>query len=136
MNHFLVKTEPEAFSWDDLVRESPACCWDGVRNYQARNYLRAMQIGDRVLIYHSVKERRVVGIARVTRAAYPDPTVVDDRWVAVDLAADAPLPRPVPLAEIKADELLRELALVRQSRLSVMPVPAAAYDRILMLGQG
>lgn len=131
--YWLFKSEPDVFSLEDL-RKAKRTAWDGVRNYQARNNLAAMQKGDRVLVYHSVKEQAVVGIAEVVREAYPDPTTGDARWVAVDLAAVKALPRPVPLAEMKADRILRDIPLVRQSRLSVMPLPKAAFDRIVALG--
>lgn len=108
-------------------------CWDGVRNHAARLHLLAMALGDRVLVYHSGRERQAVGLAQVTREAYPDPTADDRRWVAVDLRATRPLVRPVPLARVKAEPSLREIALVRQSRLSVMPLEPRAFRRILEL---
>ena len=133
MNHWLVKSEPEAYSWERFQKEGKAT-WDGVRNYQARNHLAAMKRGDLVLFYHSVSEKQVVGIARVVREHYPDPTSGDDRWVVVDLVPEAALPEPVPLAAIKNDERLSEIALVRQARLSVMPLKKEAFDAIVELG--
>lgn len=130
---WLVKTEPSTYSWADLVRDG-ATRWDGVRNALARIHLAAMQKGDQALVYHSGDERSVMGIARVTRAAYPDPTADDPRWLAVDLEPLRALAKPVPLAAIKADAKLAQLALVRQSRLSVMPVDAEAFARILAHG--
>ncbi len=131
---WLVKSEPGTYAWDDLVRER-STRWDGVRNAQARNHLAAMGRGDSVLFYHSGAEKAVVGVARVAREAYPDPSADDPRWLAVDLAAVKALAQPVTLAAIKADPKLREIPLVRQSRLSVMPIPKAAFDRILSLGK-
>jgi predicted RNA-binding protein with PUA-like domain len=132
--HWLVKTEPETFAWETLVRDGRAC-WDGVRNFTARNHLRAMRAGDTVLVYHSGDARAVVGIARVAREAYPDPTTDDDRWSAVDVVPVRPLPRPVALAEIKAERALQALPLVRQPRLSVMPLPPSAARRIVALAR-
>jgi len=132
--HWLVKSEPGKYAWDDLVADG-STYWDGVRNAQARNNLAAMKKGDWVLFYHSVKGTEVVGIAKVTRESYPDPTTDDERWVVVDLKAAKALKRPVSLADIKADRQLAEIALVRQSRLSVMPLETAAFERILELGE-
>ncbi|MDD9852712.1 MAG: EVE domain-containing protein, partial [Deltaproteobacteria bacterium] len=109
--------------------------WDGVRNYAARNNLRAMKKGDLVLYYHSNEGREVVGVARVKGESYPDPTTGDERWLVVDLSPLKPLVQPVALAQIKADPRLAEIALVKQPRLSVMPVTKAAFDRILSLGR-
>jgi predicted RNA-binding protein with PUA-like domain len=131
--HWLVKSEPAKYAWDALVSDGRTF-WDGVRNAQARNHLAAMRKDDLVLYYHSNEGKEIVGVARVVREAYPDPTGDDPRWVAVDLAPVAPLARPVGLAEIKADRELRGIALVRQSRLSVMPIERAAFQRILRLG--
>jgi predicted RNA-binding protein with PUA-like domain len=130
---WLVKSEPSAYAWDELVRDRRTY-WDGVRNAQARNNLAAMKKGDLVLYYHSGQGKEVVGVARVAKEAYPDPTSDDPRWVVVDLVPVAPLARPVGLAEIKGDARLAKLPLVTQSRLSVMPVERAAFDRILKLG--
>jgi predicted RNA-binding protein with PUA-like domain len=132
--HWLVKTEPGTFSFERLVREG-GTCWDGVRNHQARNHLAAMGEGDLVLVYHSGSGKEVVGIARVRRTAYPDPTASDPRWVAVDLEPVRSLVRPVALAEVRADARLGEIALVRHSRLSVMPLRRPEFDRILALGK-
>jgi predicted RNA-binding protein with PUA-like domain len=132
--NWLVKSEPFKYSFDDLVRDG-ATYWDGVRNYEARNNLQAMKKGDRLLYYHSNEGKAIVGIARVTKPAYQDPTTDDDRWVVVDVAPVKPLAEPVTLARIKADPALRKLQLVTHSRLSVMPIPEDAYRRILELGK-
>lgn len=133
MQYFLVKSEPFKYSWQQFL-EDKGTFWDGVRNYQARNNLKAMKEGDLVLFYHSNVGKEVVGVAKVTRTAYPDPTTDDSRWVAVDLVPVESLARPVTLEQIKQDELLQDIALVRQGRLSVMPLKAAEFDRILALG--
>ena len=130
---WLVKSEPFKYSWDHFVADG-ATYWDGVRNYMARNNLKAMKKGDLALYYHSNEGKEVVGVARVTREAYPDPTTDDERWVVVDLAPVEPLKRPVTLAEIKADAALAGIPLVKQSRLSVMPIEKRAFDRILKKG--
>jgi predicted RNA-binding protein with PUA-like domain len=139
MNYWLVKQEPEDYAFAQLVKDKHTD-WTGVRSFQARNHLRAMKAGDHVLYYHSGKEKAVVGTAHVTRPAFPDPTIdADDRagdWVAVELAADKALPRAVTLKEIKADAALRDLLLVRVSRLSVMPVGKTEYEHILALARG
>ncbi len=132
--YWLVKSEPFKYSWDDLVADG-STYWDGVRNYQARNNLRAMKVGDYALYYHSNEGKAVVGIAEVTRGAYPDPTTDDERWVVVDVAPVKPLKSPVTLAQIKADPKLAKIPLVTHSRLSVMPLEKAAFDRILELGK-
>jgi predicted RNA-binding protein with PUA-like domain len=132
VNYWLVKQEPEDFSWSDFVREQ-GTEWTGVRNFQARNNLRAMKRGDRVLFYHSGSGREIVGVARVSRAAYPDPTAKDGDWSCVGLKPDRVLKHPVPLSDIKADAVLKEMALVKQSRLSVMPVTAGQFGRVLQL---
>jgi predicted RNA-binding protein with PUA-like domain len=131
-SHWLVKTEPSTYSWDDLLRDG-STRWDGVRNALARNHLGAMKKGDHVLVYHSGDDKAAIGIAKVERVAYPDPTADDPRWLAVDLAALRPLAEPVTLATVKKDPKLKEMALVRQSRLSVMPVADAAFSHILAL---
>jgi predicted RNA-binding protein with PUA-like domain len=130
---WLTKSEPSAYSWERFVGEGKAV-WDGVKNPQARSNLSAMQKGDLVLFYHSGEGKDVVGVARVTRAAYPDPNSRDERAVVVDLAPVKALARPVTLKEIKAEPSLAGIALVRQSRLSVMELPKPAFDRILKLG--
>ncbi|HWL16044.1 MAG TPA: EVE domain-containing protein [Opitutus sp.] len=130
--YWLVKSEPDAYAWNDLVRDRRTD-WTGVRNYQARIHLNAMRRGDRVLFYESVTTKAVVGIAEVTKTAFPDTTAEEPGWVAVELKAVAPLARPVTLPEIKADRALADIALLRQSRLSVMPLTAAAFNRIVQL---
>jgi predicted RNA-binding protein with PUA-like domain len=130
MNYWLVKTEPGTYSWNDFVKLGRDK-WDGVRNYQARNNLKLMRLDDEVLFYHSVNDKEVVGIAKVVREYYPDPTVDDDRWVVVDLAPVRKLDKPVTLAQIKEDDMLEGLALIKNSRLSVMPVRRDHYDIIL-----
>jgi predicted RNA-binding protein with PUA-like domain len=131
-NAWLVKQEPEDYSWSDFVKEG-ATEWTGVRNFQARNSLRAMKRGDTVLFYHSGKEKQVVGLARVSRPASPDPTADEGDWVSVELKPIKPLRELVMLSAIKADSALKELLLVRQSRLSVMPLSEAQLQRILQL---
>ncbi len=131
--YWLVKQEPEAYSWSDFMRDGKVV-WDGVRNYQARNHLNEMAVGDAVLFYHSVGPREVVGVAEVTRNAFPDPTSDDQRWVAVELKPVKPLKNPVTLDQIKKDPALAEIALVRQSRLSVMPLRKTEFDRICRAG--
>ena len=133
--YWLVKQEPEAYSWDDLVRDH-GTEWTGVRNFQARNNLRQMKVGDRVLFYHSGEQKAVVGIAQVAKAGYPDPTADDGEWVAVDIKPVKPLREPVPLTTIKAAPELAEMLLVRQSRLSVMPVTKEEFEAIVALGAG
>jgi predicted RNA-binding protein with PUA-like domain len=130
---WLVKQEPSAYSWSDLVAERRTS-WTGVRNYTARNNLRRMKKGEEVLFYHSVDEKSVVGIARVVRTAYPDPTAKEGDWSTVDLAPVNSLGRPVTLAEIKASPRLKKIALVRQARLSVMPLSAAEFREIVKMG--
>ena len=134
MKHWLVKQEPAAYSWDDFVRDGKTA-WTGVRNFQARNNLKAMARGDTVLFYHSVAGKCIMGEAEVVREAYPDPTATEGGWVCVDLRPRKPLARPVTLGEAKASKALENLALVRQSRLSVMPVTAAEYRAILALAR-
>lgn len=134
MNYWLVKSEPEAYSWADFLRDD-GTAWTGVRNYQARNNLNLMQPGDQVLFYHSVSEKAVVGLAEVAAPAAPDATAeAGSPWVAVALRPVGPLARPVALAALKADARLAELALLRQSRLSVLPVRPDEFDLILALG--
>lgn len=129
-----MKTEPETYSWGDLVRERVGV-WDGVRSFEARKHLRGMARGDRVLVYHSGKERAVVGVASVERGAYPDPTADGDDWSAVDLRALGPLVRPVELSSLRERAEFADFVLLRRGRLSVMPVPAALYRRLLTLGK-
>lgn len=131
--YLLVKQEPTTYSFDQLVADGRTM-WDGVRNFQARNNLQAMRAGDRVLFYHSVVGTAVVGVCEVVREAYPDPTAKEPQWVAVDLAPVQALRRPVTLEQIKAERTLRDIPLVRQARLSVMPLEKAAFDAIVKLG--
>ena len=131
--YWLVKQEPESYSWKTFASEGRTS-WDGVRNYQARNNLRAMHAGDRVLLYESGDSKAVVGLARVARAAYPDPTAEEPGWVSVELEAQGALAGPVTLARIKADPRLAGVALVRNSRLSVMPLTAEDFGAIVRLG--
>lgn len=133
--YWLVKSEPETYAWADLVKDKRTD-WTGVRNYAARIHLKAMQAGDSVFVYHSGDEKAVVGLARVIKPAFPDPTADEDCWVAVVLAADTALKQPVTLAQIKADPLLKGMTFVRQSRLSVSPVTAAEFKRLRQLGGG
>ena len=136
MAFWLMKTEPEVFSWDDLVaRGADGEPWDGVRNYQARNNMRAMQVGERAFFYHSRGAApAVVGICEIVAPAHPDPTTDDPRWECVDVRADRPFTRPVTLAEIKAEPWLAEMVLVRNSRLSVQPVTEAEWRLVCELG--
>jgi predicted RNA-binding protein with PUA-like domain len=133
-NYWLVKQEPTKYSFDRLVQDERTT-WDGVRNYQARNNLAAMKVGDRVLFYHSVVGTAVVGIAEVAREAYPDPSTSDARWVAVDLVPVKALKQPVTLEQIKAVPSLQDIALLRQSRLSVQPLSREAFESIVALGR-
>jgi len=130
----MVKQEPADYSWDDFVREGRVA-WTGVRNYQARNHLRAMHRGDLVLFYHSGTQKSLVGLARVEREAYPDPTATEGDWVCVDLVPVEPLRHPVELVVVKAEAALCDLALVRQSRLSVLPVTPAECEHLLRLAR-
>ena len=130
--HWLVKSEPSAYSWSDIVRDKQTA-WTGVRNFQARNNLRSMKAGDSVLFYHSVSDPSVVGITKVIKEAYPDPTAKQGDWSCVDLAPVKPLTSPVTLAKIKEEIALAEIPLIKQSRLSVMPVTAIEYSRILKM---
>jgi predicted RNA-binding protein with PUA-like domain len=132
MNYWLMKTEPSTFSWDDLVRDKKTG-WDGVRNFQARNNLKAMKKGDLAFIYHSMDDKAVVGIAKITKENYPDPK--DKDWVAVEISPEKKLKRPVTLAEVKADKRLTDMVLVKSSRLSVQPVTAAEFDMIVALSE-
>ena len=134
MNYWLVKSEPAAYAWSQFVKDGKAA-WTGVRNFQARNNLRAMKTGDRVLFYHSVTDKQIVGVARVVREFYPDATAEEGDWSCVDLAPVKPLAKPVSLDAIKADKLLRELPLVKQSRLSVTPLARTHFERVLTLAE-
>ena len=134
MGFWLVKSEPDAFSWDEQVRNGVEP-WTGVRNHMAKANLAAMRKGDRAFFYHSNIGKEIVGIVEVVREAYPDPTAEPGSpWVAVDVKAVRPLPKPVPLAAIKADPRFADLALVRQSRLSVMPVSEAHWRLLCAMG--
>lgn len=132
MNYWLVKSEPEAYSWAQLVKDGKTA-WTGVRNFQARLNLRAMKKGDFVFFYHSVSEKRVVGLARVAKEFYPDATAIEGDWSCVDLEPVKPLKSPVTLEAIKADKALKDMKLVRQSRLSVTPLTAVEFGRLLEL---
>jgi predicted RNA-binding protein with PUA-like domain len=134
MNYWLVKQEPEAYSFDDLVRDGKTV-WSGVRNFQARNNLRAMRAGDKVLFYHSVSEKSVVGTAEVSREEFPDPT--DEKWIAVEIKPVEKFAEAVGLDRIKAEKTLENIALIKQSRLSVMPLTREEFETILKIsGKG
>ncbi len=134
MAYWLIKSEPGAWSWEDQVRDGVAE-WDGVRNYQAANNLKAMKIGDQAFFYHSVKEKQVVGIVEVVKEYYPDPTDPSGRFGMVDVKAVRPFARPVSLAEIKTEPRLQDLALIRQSRLSVLPIAEEEWRLICAMGE-
>lgn len=134
-NYWILKTEPSTYSWDDLVRDGETR-WDGVRNNLALKHIRAMKKGDHLLIYHSGKEKAVVGKAKVTSDPYPDPKAKDEKIVVVDIEAGTPLERPVTLADIKGDAAFKDLALVRTPRLSVMPAGGEQWRRLVQLGGG
>lgn len=133
MNYWLVKSEPFKYSWEQFVRDGRTF-WDGVRNYTARNNLRAMKKGDRVLFYHSNEGLAVIGIAEVVKEAYQDPTTTDNAWVVVDLKPVAAMPKPVTLAQIKAEPSLENMDLVRLSRLSVGAVKEQEFKKVLTMG--
>jgi predicted RNA-binding protein with PUA-like domain len=133
MNYWLVKSEPFKYSWEKFLEDGETF-WDGVRNYQARNNLKAMKKNDQVLFYHSNEGLAVVGIAKVSKEFFQDPTTDDQRWVAVNLKPFKTLKRPVTLSLIKTDPLLENVGLIRQGRLSVMPLKKEEFDRILELG--
>lgn len=132
MNYWLAKSEPEAYAWPQLVKDGKTA-WTGVRNFQARNNLRAMKKGDAVFFYHSVTDKQVVGVAKVVKEFYPDATAEEGDWSCVDIAPLKAMTQPVPLETIKADKLLKEMLLVRQSRLSVTPLTEAQAKRLLEL---
>lgn len=134
MNYWLVKSEPSTYSWDDLVKDGRTH-WDGVRNYQARSNLKLMKKGDLILFYHSNEGKEVVGIAKVIKEFYQDPTTDDEKWVAVDIEPVRNLNTPVALAEIKSSKSLQKVPLVTHSRLSVMPVTKKDFDTILTIGK-
>jgi predicted RNA-binding protein with PUA-like domain len=133
-NYWLVKQEPDAYSWTDFVNDGKTA-WTGVRNFQARNNLRSMRRGDSVLFYHSVSEKSVVGLAKVEREAYPDPTAKEGDWSCVDLVPLKILKKPVTLETVKADQILANMPLVRQSRLSVTPLTELQFNQILRLSE-
>ena len=130
MHYWLVKSEPEVYSWEQFVKDKRTF-WDGVRNYQARNNMQAMEKGDQVIFYHSSDVKAAVGIAEVVKTAYPDPTTDEPAWVVVDLKPVRPLKKPVTLAEIKAMPDMNNVALVRQARLSVLPLTQQEYEMIV-----
>jgi len=134
MNYWLVKQEAELYSWSDFLKDGKTA-WTGVRNFAARKNLRTMKVGDRVFFYHSGEEKSVVGLAQVRREYYPDPTADEGDWSAVDLAPEKTLVKPVPLAAVRADKILREMLLVRQTRLSVTPVTPEQFARLLVLAE-
>jgi predicted RNA-binding protein with PUA-like domain len=134
MNYWLAKSEPEAYSWEQLLKEGRTA-WTGVRNFAARNNLRAMKKNDLVFFYHSGEEKSAVGLARVEKESYPDPTVEEGDWSCVDLAPVKGLKKTVTLAQIKADKILREMVLVRQSRLSVSPLTKGQVERMMELAE-
>ena len=130
MNYWLVKQEPESYSFDDFLKDGKTD-WTGVRNFQARNNLRAMKIGDRVLFYHSVSEKAVVGLAEVSREEFTDP--LDEKWIAVEIKPVEKFAKPVTLEAIKAEKTLENIGLIKQSRLSVMPLTKDEFETILKL---
>jgi predicted RNA-binding protein with PUA-like domain len=133
MNYWLMKTEPDTYSWSDLEKDKKTT-WDGVRNFQARNHLKAMKNGDRVFVYHSGEEKSVVGIAKVSKEYFPDPK--DKEWAAVEITVDKKIKSPVSLAQIKAEKRLTDMVLVRSSRLSVQPVKKEEFDLIVAYSEG
>jgi predicted RNA-binding protein with PUA-like domain len=134
MSYWLVKSEPEAYSWSQFVKDGKTA-WTGVRNFAARNHLRAMKRGDLVFFYHSGEEKSVVGLARLLKQFYRDSTADEGDWSAVDLAPEKTLAKPVTLAQIKGDKILREMPLVKQSRLSVSPMSRVQFERLLQLAK-
>ncbi len=135
MAHWLVKTEPSTYSFDDLVKEGRTA-WTGIKNAAARIHLRAMKVGDEVLVYHTGDEKSAIGIAKVVRAAYPDPTMTDDKGVAVDLAVGRRFKQPVTLAQVKADKRFKEWGLVKIGRLSVVPTTPQQFAALVALAGG
>lgn len=134
MDYWLIKSEPNTYSWDDFVKLGRDH-WDGVRNFNARNHIKEMKVGDWCLFYHSVKEKSVVGIAEVVREYYPDPTTDDHRWCVMDVVPVQKLRRPVTLAEVKADPRLERMKLVTHSRLSVQPVRKEEFDIVVEMSE-
>ncbi len=136
MNYWLVKSEPNTWSWDDqLEAKGKRTHWDGVRNHQASNNMKAMKKGDRALFYHSGKDRQIVGIVEIVKEYYPDPTDEKGKFGMVDVKAVETLPEPVSLKDVKADERLKDIALVRQSRLSVMPIDKDSWKILCKMGK-
>ena len=133
MNYWLVKSDPDTYSWHDLLKDG-STSWDGVRNYAARNHMKGMKKGDKVLVYHSGGESIVIGIATVQKEFFQDPTTDETAWVSVNLKADKALKKPVTLAQIKSDKLLKNMLLVKIGRLSVMPVKEEEFELIVELG--
>jgi predicted RNA-binding protein with PUA-like domain len=134
MSYWLVKSDPLTYSWETFVKEGKVV-WDGVRNYQARNNLKLMKCNDLVLFYHSVQGLQVMGIARVVKEFYPDPSAEGESWVVVELEPEYSLKNPVSLERIKKDPVLQDTALIRQARLSVMPVSKEQFNKIVALGK-
>lgn len=134
MNYWLVKSEPNAYSYEQLVKDGQTV-WSGVRNYAARIHLNAMKKNDEVLFYHSSEGQQVVGITKIIKEAYPDPTIEDERWVAVDLKPVKALKNPVTLAQIKKEKRLKDIGLVRIGRLSVMPLKKEEFDLIIEMSK-
>ncbi len=134
MNYWLVKSEPETYSWSQFVKEGKTA-WTGVRNFAARLHLRAMKRGDLVFFYHSGEEKSVVGLARVEKEFYSDPTAKEGDWSCVDLKVEKPLMKSVTLAQIKSDKILKEMVLAKQSRLSVSPITKAQFERLLKFSE-
>jgi predicted RNA-binding protein with PUA-like domain len=132
MNYWLMKTEPSTYSWDDLQKDKKTV-WDGVRNFQARNNLKAMKKGDKVFIYHSMDDKAVIGIAKIVKEFFPDPK--DKDWASVEIAPEKKLKHPVTLAQVKADKRFSEMVLVKSSRLSVQPVKPEEFDLIIALSE-
>ena len=134
MNYWLIKSEPGTYSWSDLEKDKQTL-WDGVRNYQARNNMKTMKLGDQCLFYHSVNEKQVVGVASVVKEFYPDPTAKEGDWVVMDVKAQRKLKHPVTLAQVKDEDRLAQMVLVRNSRLSVQPVTREEFDVIMELSE-
>jgi len=134
MNYWLIKSEPNAYSWDDLVKLKRDH-WDGVRNYAARNNMKSMKVDDLLLFYHSVNDKEVVGVAKVVKEFYPDPTTDDDRWVVVDLVPVNKLKKPVTLEQVKENKKLKDMILVNNTRLSVQPVKKTEFDLIMQMSE-
>lgn len=132
--YWLMKSEPFKYAWDELVKDGKTY-WDGVRNYEARNNMAAMKLGDLAFYYHSNEGKEIVGIAEIVGESYPDPTTEDDRWCVVDVAPVVPFTRAVTLAEIKADPKLTEIALIRRGRLSVVPITPEEFRYVAKLGK-